>query len=239
MAENLIERPKVAETVSVVAHQLKNPISILKWYLEVLLSGDLGKINEKQREYLADSIENLKRMSKAVNYLLDISRIEEGKYQLRPERFSLKELAEQIIKDLFVWAQASNSQIVLKVKENLPDAFAESLKIRDVIENFISNALKYRHPGPGQIIISLKKKGKFLLFSCQDQGIGIPKEDSQKVFSKFYRSEKALELDSAGTGLGLHINKAIVELSGGKIWYEQNKGQEGITFYFTIPAYVG
>ncbi|MBI4101610.1 MAG: HAMP domain-containing histidine kinase [Candidatus Nealsonbacteria bacterium] len=235
MPDNLTtEKPKVAEAVSIVAHQLKNPISILKGYLEVLMSEDLGQLNEKQKEYLGDAVENLKRMAKTVNYLLDISRIEEGKYLLKQERFSLADLTRTIIKDLSFWAQASNSEIILEAEENLPEALADSLKIREVIENLISNALKYRDPGPGRITVFLKKKGKFLLFACQDRGIDIPKDDLKKVFSKFYRSEKAVEMDPSGTGLGLHINKAIVELTGGKIWFEQKKG-EGIIFYFTIP----
>lgn len=235
MPENLTtEKPKVAEAVSIVAHQLKNPISILKGCLEVLLSEDLGQLNEKQKEYLGDAVENLKRMAKTVNYLLDISRIEEGKYLLKSERFSLADLVRSIIKDLSFWAQASNSEIVLEVEDGLSDALADSLKIREVIENLISNALKYRDPGPGKIVVSLKKKGKFILFACQDKGIDIPKEDLKKVFSKFYRAEKAVEVDSSGTGLGLHINKAIIELTGGKIWFEQSK-DKGIIFYFTIP----
>lgn len=235
MNENIVQKPKIAEAVSIVAHQLKNPISIIKGYLEVLASEDLGKVNEKQKEYLQDSIENVKRMSKIVSYLLDISKIEEGKYQLKQERFSFIDIVKGVIKDLAIWAQASNSELIFEQAEDLPDAFSDPGKMREVVENLISNSLKYHTPGAGKITISLKKKGKFLLFSCQDEGIGISKEDSKKVFSKFYRSEKALELDPSGTGLGLHINKAIVELSGGKIWYEQNKGS-GITFYFTVPV---
>lgn len=235
MNENIVQKPKIAEAVSIVAHQLKNPISIIKGYLEVLASEDLGKVNEKQKEYLQDSIENVKRMSKIVSYLLDISKIEEGKYQLKQERFSFVDIIKGVIKDLAIWAQASNSELIFEQAEDLPDAFSDPGKMREVVENLISNSLKYHTPGAGKITISLKKKGKFLLFSCQDEGIGISKEDSKKVFSKFYRSEKALELDPSGTGLGLHINKAIVELSGGKIWYEQNKGS-GITFYFTVPV---
>lgn len=234
MSEVISERPKVSEAVSIVAHQLKNPISILKGYLEVLLSRDLGKINQRQREYLEDALENLKRMTRIVNYLLDISRIEGGKYQLKTEQFSLEELARGVIKDLSLWVKASNSEILLEAEENLPLALSDSWKIRQVIENLVSNALKYHSPGPGKIIISIKKKGKFLLFSCKDKGIGIPKEDLKKIFSKFYRSEQAVELDPSGTGLGLHINKAIIELSGGKIWFELNKDQ-GATFFFTVP----
>lgn len=225
----------INEIVSIVAHQLKNPISILRGYLEALLSKELGEINPKQTEYLEDSLENLKTMRKLIDDLLDISRIEEKKYFLNLKKISLEDLIKEIIDNMLLWAKALNSKIVFAAENNLPPALADSLKIRQVVENIISNALKYRGAGPGEIDINLKKRGKFVLFSCRDKGIGIAKKDSPKIFSKFYRSKEALGLDPSGTGLGLYINKAIVGLSGGKIWFEKNKGP-GATFYFTLPV---
>ncbi len=227
-------KPKVSEVVSITSHQLKTPISIVKAYLEALLSEDYGKINDKQKEYLGDALENIKRMSMLVNHLLDVSRIEERRYELQSQEFSLKEVTEDIIRDFFSWAQASNCQIILKTEKKLPLTISDPLKIRQVIENIIANAIKYKSPGQGKIEISIKKENNMLLFSCQDNGIGIPEDDFSKVFSKFYRAEKAVEIDPSGTGLGLYIDKAIIELSGGKIWYEKNP-DAGVTFYFTLP----
>lgn len=229
-----LQKPKVAEVISIVAHQLKTPLSVIKGYVEVLISQDLGEINKKQKEYLSDALENVGRMSKTVNYLLDVSRIEEGQYELKLEKISLDKVIQKIIKDFSPWLKASNCQIILKKPKKIPKVLVDPLKIRQVIENLISNALKYKNPGEEKIEISLKKKGNKLLFSCKDNGIAIPKEDFKKVFSKFYRSEKAVELDPAGTGLGLYINKAIIELSGGKIWFKKNK-DSGLTFFFTLP----
>ena len=234
MRENDAQKPKIAEAVSIVAHQLKNPISVLKGYLEILISEDFGKVNQKQKEYLDDALENVQRMAKVVSDLLDISRIEEGRYELKLEKFSLEKVTSAVIKDFSDWAKASNCQIFLKSEKDLLEVLADPFKIRQVIENLISNALRYRGPGQGKIEISLKNLGKEVLFSCQDNGIGIPPEDFPKVFSKFYRSEAALEADPSGTGLGLYINKAIIGLSGGKIRFEKNK-DFGMTFYFTLP----
>lgn len=234
MPEIPSEKPKMSEVISIVAHQLKNPLSVIKGYLEVLLTEDFGKVNQKQKEYLSDALENVKRMAKIVGYLLDVSRIEEGKYEMKPRLTNLEKITSEVINDFSHLAQASNSKIFFKKPKKLPKVLADPLRIRQVIENLISNALKYKGAGRGKIEISLEKSGKNVLFSCQDNGVGIPKEDFKKVFTKFYRSEQAVEADPGGTGLGLYINKAIIELSGGKIWFEKNKDY-GMIFYFTLP----
>ncbi|PIS39037.1 MAG: hypothetical protein COT34_00525 [Candidatus Nealsonbacteria bacterium CG08_land_8_20_14_0_20_43_11] len=229
-----LSKPKIAEVVSITTHQLKTPISIVKGYLEALVSGDCGEVNEKQKDYLEDALKNLTRMSLIVNHLLEVSRIEEGRYKLQKEKFSLEKITTEVIQDLLSWVRASNSEIYFKSEPNLPPAVSDSLKIRQVIENIISNAFKYKNPGKGKIEIRIKKQDKYLVFSCKDNGTGIPKEDLKKIFSKFYRSEKAIVLDPSGTGLGLYINRAIIELSGGKIWCRNNP-KRGVTFYFTLP----
>ena len=229
-----IQKPKISEVVSIIAHQLKNPISILKNYLEVLISEELGSLNQKQKEYLSDILENVERMDETANHLLDVYFIEEKKYKLKKEKFFLGKIAREVIKDFSIWASAANCQIFLKEERGLPKVLSDSFKIHQVIENLISNAIKYKKPGREKIEINLKKKGKFILFSCKDEGVGIPKSDFKKVFKKFYRSEKAMELDPTGSGLGLFISKAIVKLSGGKIWFKKNKNS-GMTFYFTLP----
>ena len=152
------EKPKMSEVVSVVAHQLKNPLSVIKGYLEVLIGEELGKINAKQKEYLSDAFENVGRMSRIVNYLLDISRIEEGRYELKLEKVNLEKMTGQVIKDFSFWVKASNCQILFKKPKKLPKVLVDPLKIRQVIENLISNAVKYKSVGLGKIEISIKKK---------------------------------------------------------------------------------
>ncbi len=228
------QKTKVAEAISVAAHQLKTPISIIKGYLEELLSADLGTINEKQREYLEDALNNVKRMSLLVNHVLEISRIDEGRYELFVEKFALEKLALEVINTFSGWAKASNVHILYEKEDNLPLVLSDPFKIRQVIENIISNALKYKGVGLGIVNVAIKKSGNKVIFSCCDNGIGLENEDREKMFTKFYRSEKAIELDPSGTGLGLAINKAIINLSGGRIWFEENPDR-GITFYFSLP----
>ncbi|MFH1451177.1 MAG: HAMP domain-containing sensor histidine kinase [bacterium] len=234
MPEKDTLKPRIAEVVSITTHQLKTPISIVKGYLEALISEDCGKINSNQKEYLEDALQNLTRMSSLVNSLLAVSRIEEGRYKLDLQKFSLAEVTEDVVKNFSSWALASNSKIIFKSEKNLPLVISDPARIREVIENLISNSLKYKNPGEGLVEISVKREDDKLVFSCKDNGIGIPEGDKKKIFSKFYRSEKAVEADPSGTGLGLYINQAIINLSGGKIWFEKNQGP-GTIVYFNLP----
>jgi len=229
------ERPKISEVISIVAHQLRHPLSVIKNYLEVLISEDFGKINSKQREYLSDCLENVGRMALNVNELMSISLIEEGRYELSLKPLSLEDLTEEIVDELALWAKASNCELSFqKPEKRLPRVLTDPIKIRMVLENLISNSIRYKKTGQGKIEIKVEQWGQEIMFSCKDNGMGIPRKDFPKVFSKFYRSEEAVGIDPNGAGLGLYINKAIVELSGGKIGFSPNKGF-GMMFYFTLP----
>ena len=235
MAKLKEKKYKLGEAVSIIAHRLKNPIAIVKGYLEALISEDCGEINQDQKEYLSDAIINLKEMSKTVSDLISVSIIEESKYKLNLKLVSLEDIVFKVLSEFFYWAKASNCKIVFKKAKKLPQVLTDPDKIKSVVENLISNAIKY-NLGSGLIEVSvlLRQRGQEILFSCKDNGIGILEKDYKKVFTKFYRSEEALEVDPSGSGLGLYIDKAIVELSGGRIWFESNKNK-GTTFYFTLP----
>jgi len=231
------EKSKIAEVIAIVAHQLRHPISVIKNYLESLISEDFGKLNDKQKEYLDDALENIRRITKTISHLLDVSRIEEGRYDLKLEPISLVEITGSVIEELTIWAEAYNCEVIFKKpKQILPPVLTDVIKIREVIENLVTNAIKYKKAGKGRVEVFLEKQGKEIMFSCKDNGIGVPKEDFKKVFSKFYRSEEAMEIDPSGSGLGLYLSKATVEASGGKIWLSKNR-DFGLTFSFTLPIF--
>lgn len=232
MAKNF-RQYKIAETVSIIAHQLKHPIAIIRGYLEALLSEDLGKVNEGQKEYLNDALLNVKRISDTVDNFITVSMIEEGKYKLDLKPADLEKIISEVLSSFYYWAKASNCKIEYEKPKKLPLVLTDPAKIKQVIDNFLSNAIKYSS-GQGIIKVALFLKSKEVIFSCKDNGISIPKEDFKKVFTKFYRSEKAMKVDPFGSGLGLYINKAIITLSGGKIWFSKNKGK-GMTFSFSLP----
>lgn len=233
-SEKKISEYKLTEVISIVSHQLKTPLAGIKGYLEVLISEDLGKLNEKQKEYLKDTLENTQRMIGLVKDLLDVSKIEEGRLEIKPRPASLEEIVKDVIKEFSVLARARNCEIVFKANGRIPLLNIDSLKIKQVVNNIIANSLEY-NVGKGSAQVSLQKEGTNLVFRCQDNGIGIPKEEQPKIFRKFYRNEKAVSLSPGGSGLGLFISKAIIEKSGGKIWFE-SKDKQGTTFCFSLPV---
>jgi len=225
---------KMAGIVSIVSHQFKTPLAIIKGYLEVLLSGDCGEINVSQREYLSDALENVKRMSCLIENLLDISRIEEGQFKVKLRAVALEKITEQVLKNLSTWIKANNCDIVLKKPKRLPRVLADPDKICQVVQNLVTNAVIYK-TSRGKVEITLKKVNKEVLFICKDNGVGISRKDFDRVFSKFYRSEDAIELNPSGSGLGLYISKAIIELSKGKIWFTKNK-KRGTVVTFSLSV---
>ena len=228
------KKTKIAEIVSIVSHQFKTPLSVIKGYLEALISGDCGEITDFQREYLSDALENVQRMSCLVEDLLDVSRIEEKQFKIKLKAVALEKITEQVLEDLSKWIKANNCDVSFKKPKNLPRVLTDPDKIQQVVQNLIANAVVYK-TGRGKVEITLERAGKEVLFICKDNGVGIPKRDFNRVFSKFYRSEDSMELNPSGSGLGLYINKAIIELSKGKIWFSKNK-KAGVTFVFSLPV---
>jgi len=224
---------KISDIVSTVSHQLKTPLSIIKGCLEILSSKDLGELNKKQKECLNDALENTERMNSLIKNLLNISKIEEDELEIKPELSDLKEIIKKIINNFYALSKAKNCTISFKVLNKVPLMLFDPLKIEQVVINIISNAIFY-NKGEGFIEVFLEKKDNELLFSCKDNGLGVANDEKEKIFKKFYRSEKTIFLNVSGSGLGLFISKAIVEKSNGKIWFESEENK-GTTFYFSLP----
>lgn len=223
-----------AEFISIASHQLKAPLSGLRWSFDVLKSPKTGDLNPKQQEFMDDVEENITRMIKLVNDLLDVSRIDSGRMMMNIERVDMKKTAEEVMKDLNVFAKANNTDIFLEAEEGLAPVKTDSMRIRMVMQNFIDNAVKYIGDKKGEIHITLRNEGDQVYCGVRDNGIGISKDDQKKIFDKFFRAKEVSRKQTVGTGLGLYIAKAAVESSGGKIGFisEVDKGTE---FWFTLP----
>jgi len=233
--EGLAEANRLkSEFISIVSHQLRSPFSNLKWALELLMSGRLGEIKGKQADYMKILKDNTARMGELIADLLIVSRIEQGKYPLQKTEFSLQDLAKKIIAEFEHAAKTSQIEIKLVVSGNLPQALADVSRIKMVAGNFLDNAIRYTK-GKGEVDIKIEPKNKSLLFSVQDNGVGIPQKDQKHIFQKFFRSENVLKHQTSGSGLGLYIAKSIIEGSGGKIGFK-SKENKGSTFWFTIPT---
>jgi len=221
------------EFVSLASHQLRTPLSAIKWFLEMVLVGDAGKINEEQRDFLQQAFDSNERMVKLVNNLLNVSRIETGRLALEPKPTDLIKLATDAVKELTPLIKAHNKQFKFIKPKTLPKINIDSKLVFQVIANLLSNAIKYtEHKGKIELKIELMKTE--ILITVQDDGIGIPKEQQQKVFQKLFRADNVVAKDTEGTGLGLYVAKSVVESSGGKIGFRSELGK-GSTFWFTLP----
>lgn len=231
--EKLIEKMKT-EFVSLAAHQLRTPLSAIKWTLRMLLGGDFGKITDEQREFVEKIYKSNERMIFLVRDLLNVARIEEGRYLYKSTFAQIEDITQSVINSLEEEIKKKKIEFKFeKPEEKLPEVKVDAEKIGLAINNILDNAITYTPIG-GKVTLSLKCGIKEMELSVTDTGIGILKEQQERIFTKFYRSAGAIKMEPDGSGLGLFIAKNIIDAHGGKIWFksEQNKGS---TFYVTIP----
>lgn len=224
-----------SEFISLVAHQLRTPLSILKWILNEDLAGTAGKLTKELRENLEKANITNERMITLVNDLLDVVEIEEGRFNYSFTPHSVSKIVENAVEDIRIFAKSRAVHITLhKPSQELPSVLLDAAKFRLSFDNILENAIVYT-PKDGQVNVNISKdqKGSILL-SVQDTGIGIEKTDMLRLFTKFFRSKNATEMYTSGSGLGLFIAKNITERHGGKIWIESEVGK-GTIVYLTIP----
>ena len=220
--------------VSFVTHQLRTPLSGIKWMLE--LAGDTDDAAEKA-SYVEDARESADRLIGLVNDLLDASRLESGKLQVTLEPVQLRELTDKVLGDVATLVREKGHVLEVESKPDLPVAMLDNQLMRQVVMNLVSNAIKYTPPG-GRIEIKMGNENDSLRWSIRDSGIGIPPTAQKRLFEKFFRAENAHTVDTEGTGLGLYLVRLIVERLGGAIACESEEGR-GTLFYFTLPLAAG
>ena len=227
--ERQIDRMKT-EFISVASHQLRTPLSAIKWFGEMLSEEENPA---KAHEFVTTIRTSTDRMIELVNSLLNISRIESGRIVVNPEPTNVKELLSGIVNDLKPQIERREHTLTVKVDEKIDNINLDPRLISQVYLSLIGNAIKYT-PAQGKISIIVEHKDKELISKISDSGYGIPKAEQTKMFNKFFRGSNIQKVETDGSGLGLYLVKSIVESSGGKVWFESEENK-GTTFWFTLP----
>lgn len=222
-----------SEFLSIVAHQLRTPLSGIKWTLNIMLSGDLGPLSEEQKSFLMKGYESNQRMIALVEDMLGADRVGSGRLKYSFTSEQLLDIIDNVIYELIPLAKKKNIKIsFIDRKETLPKVSIDPDKIRGVLQNLIENAIKYTHPN-GTIEISTKETNGMIETMIKDNGIGIPSAQQKNIFNRFFRAKNAVKIQTDGSGLGLFIANGIVERHGGKMWFESVE-DKGSSFYFTL-----
>ena len=223
-----------SDFITIVSHQLRTPLGSIRWMAEMLLNGDMGKLQPEAKQGVEQIYRGIKRLLQLVQSLLSVSRIDRQTYHREMQATDLAELITKAIDDISIFAEDKK----VRVQPSLPKgkhaiATVHPTLFKEIMDNLISNAVKYNYPG-GEVKIGLEVSGDDIIIRVADNGIGIPAQDHDKVFFKFYRSENAQLHETNGTGLGLFIVKSHVEGWGGSIDFESKEG-EGTTFTIHLP----
>ena len=218
--------------ISMASHQLRTPLTSVKGYVSMVLDGDAGKISTLQRKLLTQSFISSQRMVYLISDLLNVSRLKTGKFVLEPLPTNLATVIQEEVEQLIETAKGRNLELSFSMPEHFPTLLLDETKIRQVIMNFIDNAVYYT-PSGGHIVVNLVDKPKTIEFTVVDDGIGVPRHEQHHLFSKFFRAPNAKRARPDGTGLGLFMAKKVIIAQGGAVIFRSQEGR-GSTFGFTF-----
>lgn len=221
------------ELLGMVSHQLATPISAIKWYVEMLLDGDLGALNEAEKEQLNTIYKTSFDLSDLVSMILDVSRIQLGRMNVSKQQLDLNEFFKEITDVVEPKAIEKKVEFIKNIPSKLPSAMLDKRYTRMTIENLMTNAIKYT-PEKGKVMVDVAIVNNQLKVTVKDTGVGIPKADQKEIFGKMFRASNVRNSKIDGNGFGLFVAKGAVESQGGEIRFESTEGK-GTTFYVTLP----
>lgn len=223
--------------VSVVTHQLRTPLSAIRWTLSMLLNGDFGRLTDEQRTFLMKAYESNNRMVTLIRDMVFVDHLESGKLATSPSMTtSLPDLLENLLLEFYPMAENKRVKIAFQRPDSpYPPARIDSANMRAVLQNIIENAIKYTPAGGSVTIACGREPPGALSVSVADTGIGIPAAEQSRIFARFFRASNAQKKETDGSGLGLFIAKRILQKYQGDIRFESTEGS-GTTFYVTLPT---
>ena len=237
VANKVIESANKAksEFLSVMSHELRTPLNAVIGFSEVLIDGNYGALNEKQKEYIIDILTSGRHLLSLINDVLDISKVEAGKMEFKLEEVNVKFVVDSSLLMIKEKAKAHNIELIENISENIGNVMADEKRMKQIMYNLLSNAIKFT-PDGGKIGVEVEKNNNNeILFVVWDTGIGIEEKDKSKIFAEFKQIDSELSRKHIGTGLGLSLTKKLIELHGGKIWFESAGKDKGTKFSFTLP----
>lgn len=243
--EKAIDKAR-SEFALVASHQLRSPLTIINWYIEIMRSKETGALNESQSRYLDQIYLGSQRMVKLVNELLNVSRLETTKLMVEPQDTNLADFIDDEVRKLTPLATEHKCELVFKKSKIKPSSIPiDRILLHQVMNNIIINSIYYSQADGGKVLINLSKNESDYIISVSDDGIGVPEIAQAHLYEKFYRADNARTQVADGSGLGLYLVKTIVETYGGKVWFEsptksrKNKAGKvekyGTTFNVSIP----
>ncbi len=219
--------------ISMASHQLRTPLTSVKGYLSMVLEGDAGKLNDTQKKMLGQAFVSSQRMVFLIADLLNVSRLKTGKFVIEPAPTDLTHMIQEELDQLTETAEAREITIIYKKPKNFPQLMLDETKMRQVVMNFVDNAIYYT-PAGGHIEIKLEEVAHGIELRVIDNGIGVPKHEQHHLFTKFYRAANARKARPDGTGLGLFMAKKVIVAQGGSLIFDSKEGV-GSTFGFRFP----
>ncbi|MGH7417351.1 MAG: ATP-binding protein, partial [Candidatus Rokuibacteriota bacterium] len=219
-----------------MSHELRTPLNSIIGFSKVLLNRLDGDLTERQEAYVRSVHNSSRHLLELISSILDFSRIEAGKFEMRPEEVDLHDVVDECIESSMPLVRDKRVKLERDLPEELPAVDGDRMRIKQVLLNLLSNAIKFTHGG--RVLVQVRHESDALHVSVADTGIGISPGDLQRLFEPFQRLDNPLAQQADGTGLGLAISKRFIELHRGRIWAESRESQ-GSTFHFTLPLTAG
>lgn len=222
-----------SEFISTVSHELRTPMTAIKGYTDLIYGGAVGPLNDNQKHFLNVIKNNTDRLIALINDLLDISRIETGRVRFEPAPVKLGEIVADVVEAMAAHAEERGLALAYEVDAGLPEVMGDRDRLYQVLTNLVGNAINYTPEG--SVTVEVANVGMAVQISVRDTGIGIKAEDVGRIFDRFYRADDPIVQEASGTGLGLPIVKMFVEMHGGRVWVDSEKGK-GSAFTFILPV---